>query len=421
MALTILGINHRTAPVSVREKVAFGPEQMPRALEQTRQLPGVRESVILSTCNRTEIYCDVDDVATADQQLKQWLFRFHELPESASENLFLLHGHASIEHTFSVASGLESVILGEPQILGQMKQAYREAHDAGNTGPVLNGLFQQAFGVAKQVRTDTEIGTSPVSVAYAAVSLARQIFSGFERHSALLIGAGQTIELAARHLHGHGMNRIIIANRNVHRARELATQVDGFAISLDEIPAHLSESDIVISSTAAPTTLVSTQMVKDALKARRNQPMFIVDIAVPRDVEEGVGALDDVYLYTVDDLQNVVQENMKTRQAAAQEAREIVAAEVTRYQMLQRTLDAVPTIRDLRGQAETIREQALAQALRQVQAGKPADKVLEQLSRQLTNKLLHRPLAELRSAGEDGNTDMIRATRDMFGLNDSTE
>ncbi len=419
MSLTILGINHRTAPVSVREKVAFGPEQLPLALRQTRELPGVRESLIVSTCNRTELYCETE--GDGADQLKDWLMAFHSLPDEALKSLFVVHDLAAIEHTFNVASGLESVILGEPQILGQMKQAYRDAHESGTTGPVLNGLFQHAFTVAKQVRTDTEIGTSPVSVAYAAVSLARQIFAGFDRHSALLIGAGQTIELAARHLHGHGMNRIIIANRNVHRARELATQVDGFAISLDEIPAHLAESDIVISSTAAPTTLVSTKMVKNALKARRNRPMFMVDIAVPRDIEEGVGELDDVYLYTVDDLHSVVQENMKTRQAAAQQAREIISAEVTRFQMAQRTLEAVPTIQALRKSSEEIRDQVLAHSLRHLNSGKPVEELMEQLAKQLTNKLIHRPMIELRGAGEDGNTDLIRAARDMFGLNDKSK
>ena len=419
MSLTILGINHRTAHVSIREKVAFGPEQLPLALNQTRELPGVRESLILSTCNRTELYCETE--GDGADQLRDWLMAFHNLPDEALKSLFVVHDHAAIEHTFNVASGLESVILGEPQILGQMKQAYRDAHELGTAGPVINGLFQHAFTVAKQVRTDTEIGTSPVSVAYAAVSLARQIFAGFDRHSALLIGAGQTIELAARHLHGHGMNRIIIANRNVHRARELATQVDGFAISLDEIPAHLSESDIVISSTAAPTTLVSTQMVKDALKARRNRPMFMVDIAVPRDIEEGVGELDDVYLYTVDDLHSVVQENMKTRQAAAQQAREIISAEVTRYEMAQRTLEAVPTIQVLRKSSEEIRDQVLAHSLRHLNSGKPVEELMQQLAKQLTNKLIHRPMIELRGAGEDGNTDLIRAARDLFGLNDKSK
>jgi glutamyl-tRNA reductase len=414
MSLTILGINHRTAPVSVREKVAFGPEQLPRALKQTRELPGVREALIVSTCNRTELYCEVED--GGDKQLRDWLMEFHALPGEALESLFVIRDHAAIEHTFNVASGLESAILGEPQILGQMKQAYRDAHDAGSTGPVLNGLFQHAFTVAKQVRTDTEIGTSPVSVAYAAVSLARQIFAGFERHSALLIGAGQTIELAARHLHGHGMNRIIIANRNVHRARELATSVDGFAISLDEIPAHLSESDIVISSTASPVPLVFKDMVEAALKKRRHRPMFMVDIAVPRDIEESVGELSDIYLYTVDDLHNVVQENMKTRQAAAQQAREIISAEVTRYQLAQKTLDAVPTIQELRRRAEKIRDQVLAHSLKELNAGKPMEQVLEKLATQLTNKLIHQPVIELRSAGEDGNTDLIRAVREAFGL-----
>lgn len=414
MPVTILGINHRTAPVSIREKMAFGPEQLPAALRETRELPGVRESLIVSTCNRTELYCDVEDGGA--ERLRSWLIGFHSLPSNALDCLYELREYAAIEHTFNVASGLDSAILGEPQILGQMKDAYRSAHDSGSTGPTLNGLFQHAFTVAKQVRTDTEIGTSPVSVAYAAVSLARQIFAGFERHSALLVGAGQTIELAARHLHGHGMNRIIIANRNVHRARELAATLDGFAISLDEIPAHLPEADIVISSTASPVPLVKRDQVEAALKQRRQRPMFMVDIAVPRDIEESVAELNDVYLYTVDDLQHVVQENMKTRQQAAQDARDIIKTEVKRYLLAQKALDAVPTIRALREQGEQIRDLALAQATRQLASGKAPEQVLQQLANQLTNKLLHRPMAELRGAGEDGDTDTIRAARELFGL-----
>jgi len=394
--------------------MAFGPEQLPLALRETRNLQGVRESLIVSTCNRTELYCNVENDGA--ERLRSWLIGFHALPADALDCLYELREHAAIEHAFNVASGLDSAILGEPQILGQMKDAYRAAHDHGSTGPMLNGLFQHAFTVAKQVRTDTEIGASPVSVAYAAVSLARQIFAGFERHTALLVGAGQTIELAARHLHGHGMNRIIIANRNVHRARELAATLNGFAISLDEIPAHLPEADIVISSTASPVALVTREHVEQALKQRRQKPMFMVDIAVPRDIEESVAELEDVYLYTVDDLQHVVQENMKTRQQAAQAAREIIDAEVKRYLLAQRALDAVPTIRQLRDHGEAIREDILAHAQKQLAAGKPADQVVQQLARQLTNKLLHRPMTELRGAGEDGNTDMIRVTRELFGL-----
>lgn len=415
MALNIIGINHRTAPVAIRERVAFGPEHLPPALTALRQLDGVQESLIVSTCNRTELYCHLNGTDAAS--IESWLLDQRGMDASLARCIYSLNSDEAVHHAFAVASGLDSAILGEPQILGQMKDAYRLAHAAGTTGPVLNSLFQHAFSVAKHVRTDTDIGTSAVSVAYAAVSLARQIFAGFERHSALLVGAGQTIELVAQHLYGHGMKRLIIANRSINRARDLATPLSGFAISLDEVGTHLTESDIVISSTASPTPIITREAVAAALKARRRRPMFIVDIAVPRDVEPEVAELDDVYLYTVDDLQSVIEENLKSREAAAEEATEIIGAEVARYQLRQRGLDAVPTIRELRENAREVRADLLRQARRALQAGHDPEKVIDLLSHSLVNKLMHSPSIMLREAAEAGDRELLRIARLLFNLN----
>jgi glutamyl-tRNA reductase len=419
MAINIIGINHRTAPVAIRERVAFGPENLRPALTALQQLDGVQESLIVSTCNRTELYCQLN--GTEPSVVESWLLEQRGVDPSLAECIYKLGADEAVHHTFAVASGLDSAILGEPQILGQMKDAYRLAHAAGTTGPVLNSLFQHAFSVAKHVRTDTDIGTSAVSVAYAAVSLARQIFAGFERHSALLVGAGQTIELVAQHLYGHGMKRLIIANRSITRARDLATPLSGFAISLEEVATHLPESDIVISSTASPVPIITRDAVASALKSRRRRPMFIVDIAVPRDVEPEVAELEDVYLYTVDDLQSVIEQNLKSRQAAAEEAQEIIGAEVARFQLRQRGLSAVPTIRDLRAHARSVRDRELRQAHRALASGRAPQDVLEVLSHNLVNKLMHSPSIMLREAAEAGDRELLRVARLLFNLRHSND
>jgi glutamyl-tRNA reductase len=353
MPLKILGVNHRTAPVELREKVAFDPSQLDGALRDIMALPTVEEVVIVSTCNRTELYGDYLDGGV--KQAREWLMDYHSLSGSMDDCLYTFDNQRAVTHTFSVACGLDSAILGEPQILGQMKDAYRTAKEAGSTGPVLHGLFQQAFSVAKQVRTDTDIGASAVSVAFAAVSMARQVFADLSNNSALLIGAGETIELTARHLHARGLGRMIIANRSISRARALAHQFKGYAIELGEIPDHLADADIIISATASPEPLVRRPMMEKALEARRRRPVFIADLAVPRDVEESVADLEDVYLYTVDDLQGVIRENLKSRRQAAKQAQQIIEAEVARFVMAQRIRDAAPTIRAMRGKAEEIR------------------------------------------------------------------
>jgi glutamyl-tRNA reductase len=415
MTLLALGINHKTAPVDIRERVAFTPEKIPMALSELRANNGVSEVAILSTCNRTELYCGVEGEDT--RRLREWFSAFHELHLDEVEPYFYSHpDKQAVRHILRVASGLDSLVLGEPQILGQMKQAYSTATQAGTVGQLLNRLFQHTFTVAKQVRTDTAIGASPVSVAFAAVSLSRQIFSNLGEHTALLIGAGETIELVARHLHENGIGRIIVANRTVEKAHNLASEFGGYAIALSEIPDHLAEADIVISSTASQLPILGKGAVETALKQRKHRPMLLVDIAVPRDIESQVGELEDVFLYTVDDLQEIIQEGLRSRQEAAQQAEEIIDTQVTHFMSWLRSLSAVETIRDYRQHAELLRDSVLEQAMRQLKSGKDADFVLNELARQLTNKLMHSPCQSMRQAGYDGRSDLLDAARELFNI-----
>ena len=368
MTFVVIGINHQTAPVEIREKVVFAGVELPEALLELSHVPGVRESVIVSTCNRTELYCFTDNLfADAGGSLIEWLGGWHDLPSKQLDvrsALYQLEGKAAMEHVFSVACGLDSLVLGEPQILGQLKDAYRAALDRGVTGPFLNRLLQTAFAVAKRVRTQTRIGASAVSVASAAVAMARTVFERLEEHTALLVGAGETIALAARHLHGNGLRRMIIANRSLDHAQELSQQFNGFAIGLDAIATHLAEADIVISSTASPTPVITFDAVRAALRARRRKPIFMVDIAVPRDIDPAVAKLEDVYLFTIDDLQNVVNQNIESRREAARDASQIIAHEIAQFEQQLKTLDAVPAIRQLRTEAEIVRSQTTEQARR---------------------------------------------------------
>lgn len=414
MTFVVIGINHRTAPVAIREKVVFAGEELPEALRELVAVPGVRESVIVSTCNRTELYCFTHSDA---EPLAQWLAQWHELSLhqlSLQGSLYELQGTQAVKHIFAVACGLDSLVLGEPQILGQLKDAYRVALDEGVTGPHLNRLMQTAFSVAKRIRTETRIGTSAVSVASAAVSMARTVFEHFEQHTALLVGAGETIALAARHLHAHGIRRIIVANRTLDRAQELASEFNGFAIGLDALAAHLPEADIVISSTASPTPVITFKAVRAALRTRRRKPIFMVDIAVPRDVEPEVAELEDVYLFTIDDLQTVVNENMASRRAAARDADELIASEIAQFEQQLKTLDAVPAIRQLRHDAEALRAQTMEQARRMLASGKEPREVMEFLATTLTNRLLHAPSQRLRDAAERGDVELLQAVRAIF-------
>lgn len=425
MSLFILGINHTTAPVEIRERIAFAPDRLASALDEIRSLPGINEAVILSTCNRTELYCGKDPEMEPMQsrqihdQIVNWLAQYHQLnPEELRAYTYFHPDQESIRHILRVAAGLDSMILGEPQILGQLKDAYHHACKNGSLGTLLDRLFQHTFSVAKQVRTDTEIGASPVSVAFAAVSLAKQIFGDLDKQTALLIGAGETIELAARHLHHNKIGRMIIANRTVEHAHNLAMEFDAYAIALSELPSHLAEADIIISSTASPEPILDKASVQRALKTRKHQPMFIVDIAVPRDVETAVNELEDVYLYTVDDLQNVIADNLKSRKKAAIQAEEIIDMQVKHFTAWMKSLDAVGTIREFRRKAEASRDEVLQKALQQLKQGKPSEEVLQFLAHTLTNKLIHNPSANLKLAGSEGRKELIRAMRELYDLND---
>jgi glutamyl-tRNA reductase len=414
MSLVVVGINHRTAPVEVRERVVFEPSRIPDALQQLRSLPEIRESVIVSTCNRTELYCVTDGAGQGE--LGDWLQRYHGLGVSLHHCLYHHGEDKAVGHAFSVASGLDSMVLGEPQILGQLKDAYRVAQEAGTTGPVLNRLFQSAFSVAKRVRTETKIGANAVSVASAAVAMARTVFASFENRTALLVGAGETVALAARHLYADGLRRMIIANRSVDRARELAAEFHGFAIGLDEIPNHLKEADIVIASTAAPHSIITRPMTEQALRARKRRPMFMVDIAVPRDIDADVAELEDIYLFTVDDLQSVVNENLEGRRQAAREAGELITSEVERFSHSLKTRDAAPLIRRLREDADRTRSRTLEQARHMLAHGKSHDEVLTFLANTLTNRLLHAPSQRLRDAAETGDGEILDAIADIYRL-----
>jgi glutamyl-tRNA reductase len=415
MAFLALGINHKTASVNVRERVAFTPEQLIEALQQLCQQTGSREVAILSTCNRSELYLEQDSL-TADSVLN-WLADYHQLKYSELKACVYIHqDQSAVRHMMRVACGLDSMVLGEPQILGQMKSAYAVARSAGTVGPLLGRLFQATFSTAKTVRTDTAIGENPVSVAFAAVSLAKQIFSDLHRSQALLIGAGETISLVARHLHEQGVKRIVVANRTLERASLLAEQFGAHAVLLSEIPQELVNSDIVISSTASQLPILGKGAVETALKLRKHKPIFMVDIAVPRDIEPEVGDLDDIYLYSVDDLQEVIADNLKSRQGAAEAAEELVAAGADDFMLRLRELAAVDVLKAFRQQAEQLRDEKLAKAQRLLANGHAPEEVLAQLARGLTNKLLHVPSVQLKKLSAAGRSDALALVQDLFAL-----
>lgn len=415
MTLIALGINHNTAPVSIREKLVFPTEKLVRSLQELLDVPTVGEAAILSTCNRTELYCNLEK--SNPQIVIDWMAAYHRLDTEEFSQYLYSHSNAeTIRHMFRVACGLDSMILGEPQILGQMKTAWQTANDAGTLGKHLGKLFQHTFSAAKKVRTDTAIGSSPVSVAFAAVRLAHQIFGDLSQQTALLIGAGETIELTARHLSEHGIGRIIIANRTYDKAHQLASQFNGYGLALSELPKHLPEADIIVSSTASQLPILGKGRIESALKARKHRPIFMVDLAVPRDIEPEVAQLNDVYLYTVDDLQNTVEENLNNRKEAAKQAEEIIDIQVEHFMGWLRSQGAITTICDFRESAEQLREETLTKALQSLKNGLSAEETLKLLAHTLTNKLIHTPSTQIRQAGINERHDLIAAARELFKL-----
>jgi glutamyl-tRNA reductase len=406
MAFNVLGINHKTAPVALREKVAFSEDRLLAALRTLRQELGVAEVVILSTCNRTEVYWAG---SASGAELSQWLERHHGNHLDLAPSLYVHQEQRAVAHAFSVASGLDSMVLGEAQILGQLKDAYRVAQEAGSTGPSLNKLFQAAFSAAKRVRSETRIGENAVSLASATVSLARRVYSDLSAHSALMVGAGDMNALTARHFMSAGVRRMVIANRTLARAQTLAAELKAQAVGLEDLDKELAQADIVITCTASPIPLITKSAAEAAIRSRRRRPIFMVDLAVPRDIDPAVADLEDVYLFSIDDLQQLVDENRQQREVAAGGARLLIDEEVARFLSESRAHDAGPTIRALRQQAEEIRLHTVEQARRQLAAGKSADEVLEYLANTLTNRLLHTPTQALRQAAEMADSTLAEA------------
>ncbi|PQJ67662.1 glutamyl-tRNA reductase [Photobacterium angustum] len=415
MTLLALGINHKTASVDLREKVAFSPEKLSLALQQLKNHPEVLSGVIVSTCNRTEVYCEISQ--SGPGVIIDWLTKFHQITaEELMPSLYFHEEQAAARHLMRVACGLDSLVLGEPQILGQVKQSYSESKDNEAVGGTLEKLFQKTFTVAKRVRTETDIGGNAVSVAYAACSLARQIFESLSGATILLVGAGETIELVSRHVVEQGCNSLIVANRTRERAEGIAQEFGAEVISLEEIPDHLHRADIVISSTASPLPIVGKGMVEMALKQRRHQPMLLVDIAVPRDIEQQVGELNDAYLYSVDDLHSIVEKNREQRKVAAIQAEAIVSEESAVFMQWLRSLEAVDSIRDYRQFAEQIKQELLQRSLQAIANGTEPEKALAELSNKLTNKLIHAPTKAMQQVAKNGESEKLAVIREALGL-----
>lgn len=415
MSLLAVGINHNTASVDLREKVAFSPDKLSGAYQQLAASDYVNGCVILSTCNRTEIYCDVKP--SSKSKVMSWLSDFHQVkPEELKPSLYVYDEQAAIRHLMRVSCGLDSLILGEPQILGQVKQAYSDSREHHAVNSSIEKWFQKAFSVAKRVRTETDIGGNAVSVAYAACTLAKHIFESLAKSRVLLIGAGETIELVAKHLAANGCTDMIVANRTVERAETLAHAFNADVISLNEIPEHLPRADIVISSTASPLPIIGKGMVESALKARKHQPILFIDIAVPRDVESQVGELNDAYLYTVDDLQSIIDSNIEQRKVEAIQAEAIVTEESATFMTWLRSLHAVDSIREYRQVANENRQELLAKSMQALASGGDPEKILIELSNKLTNKLIHVPTRSLQAAAEQGEPTKLAIIRETLGL-----
>lgn len=408
-----LGINHHSAPLAIRERVAFGADKLRQALADLTRSQPVKEVAILSTCNRTEIYC----AAETPDVVIDWLAQYHQVDRHELAPYLYTHDQpAAIRHAFRVASGLDSMVIGEPQILGQMKDAVRAAEESGTLGTQLHKLFQRSFSVAKEVRSTTAIGANIVSMAAAGVHLAERIFESIAGQRILFIGAGEMIELCAAHFCAQKPKQVTVANRTLERGRALAEQYGGTAIRLDELGEHLAQHDIVVACTASPLPIIGLGMVERAIKARRHRPMFMIDLAVPRDIEEEVGELDDVFLYTVDDLALVVESGMESRQAAVVEAEDIIAARVQDFLGWLQARNTVPVIRSLRDAAERMRRHEMEHAAKLLAKGEAPEKVLEQLSQRLTNKFLHAPTQTLNLAEGEERAALQGAAERLFHL-----
>ncbi len=415
MDLIIVGLNHRTAPVSLREKVAFDESQLAQVLPALKEYGNFRELAILSTCNRTETIAVGDSPDPAI--IINWLAEYHKLPVTQlQDSTYSYKEYKAVQHAMSVACGLDSMVLGETQILGQFKDCFALAQKFNTTGPDLNNLAQSTNRVTKKVRTETGLGENPVSVASIAVTLARQLFSDISSCNVLLIGAGETIELLATHLRSANVTNLVIANRTFSNAELLAKNFHAHAISLEAVPHKLESTDILISSTGSRLPILSKSTIENALKSRRHKPIFMVDLAVPRDIEPEVSSLRDIYLYGIDDLQEIVSENMTLRQDAVQDALQIIDEAVAGFMDHYRSLDAVDTLLEFRHRHEQLKQAELEKALNRLKKGDDPEIVLSAFANQLTNKIIHIPSVEIKQAGTDGRHDLLAAIKQLFHL-----
>ncbi|MGX9460493.1 glutamyl-tRNA reductase [Shewanella sp. A14] len=413
MSLVAIGINHKTATVDLREKVAFSPDRIHDAMKSLASRTRTGEAVIVSTCNRTELYCNNAE----KEDIIEWLQDYHNLEHSdLMPCIYAYEEQFAVKHLMRVASGLDSLVLGEPQILGQVKQAFVKAKEAGTIALTIDRLFQNTFSVAKKVRTETEIGAAAVSVAFAAVSMAKHIFSSLSTTKVLLIGAGETIELVAKHLKDNGVASMVVANRTIERAQAMCEEFNATAITLEQIPDFLPKADIVISSTASPLPILGKGMVEKALKRRRHQPMLLVDIAVPRDIEAEVGELDDAFLYTVDDLHSIIEQNMASRKEAAEQAELITEDQSHIFMEWIRSLESVDSIREYRSQSLAIKDELVERALNKMSQGSDCEQVILELANRLTNRLIHAPTQALTSASRQGDLNTLGQLRTALGL-----
>ena len=413
MPLIALGLNHLTAPVALRERVAIDANATPPALADLAAQPGVEEAMILSTCNRTELYCSVRD--GAERTPENWLHaRYQMTPGRLDEFLYRHTDDEAVRHVFRVATGLDSMVLGEPQILGQVKDAWRAARSAHTLHAPMDRLLQNAFAVAKRVRTETRIGTGPVSVAFTAVRLVEQAFADLRDSCVLLIGAGDTIELAVRHLIERGVKRLIVANRTIETAQALVNPVGGYAIALSDLSKHIAEADIVISATASREPILDVPMLQHASQQRRRRPMLLIDLAVPRDIDPAVAELPDVFLYTIDDLQQSIEGGRRSREASVREAEAIIDLQVERYLAWRRAAALDQPLRAYRASAETQRDEVLARAREMLAGGRDPNEALDYLANTLTGKLLHTPSVRLREAAEHGDQVLLDAATRLF-------
>jgi glutamyl-tRNA reductase len=397
----LVGLNYRTAPVEVRERISFPEEELNRYLKALRGLPSLSEGFILSTCNRVEICAAARDPVKGVDEIKDFLALQHELPLSEFEDtLYVLQGEELVRHLFRVAASLDSMVVGEPQILGQIKEAYRTAHASGTTGTLLNKLLHKAFSVAKRVRTETSVGNRSVSVSVVAVELAKRIFDRLKGREVLIVGAGEMCELAAQHLVHEGVKRVLVTNRTWERAMEMAERFQGEAIPFPELPNALLRVDIVISSTSSSGFIVRKEEVSDIIRKRKHSPLFFIDIAVPRDIDPQVNTIDNVYLYDIDDLQEIAESNIKDRLQEARKAEDIVAAEVEKFCRWYETLEVVPTIVSLQEKMEKMREKELAKTLSALpHLSAKERRAMEALSQAIINKILHGPITHLKKTG----------------------